>query len=108
VSKAIEILYFEGCPHWRESLDHVRKLDVQAGPEGTVSIQAIPIETEEQAERMRFLGSSSVRVGGRDIEPASRSRTDLGLQCRVYQQDGPKTGLPAADLVLSAIGSVRP
>jgi hypothetical protein len=107
VNKAIEILYFEGCPHWREALDRVRELVVQAGLEGTVSIQAVPVETEEQAERVRFLGSPSLRVDGCDIEPATQSRTDFGLQCRVYEQDGRKTRLPAADLILSALGAVR-
>ena len=107
VKTEIEILYFEGCPHWREALKQVRKLVAQTGLEGTVSIQAVPVETEEQAQRVGFLGSPSIRVDGRDIEPASWSRVGFGLQCRVYEQDGRKTGLPADDLILSALGSVR-
>lgn len=104
MSKQIEILYFEGCPHWRKAVEHIREVVVQAGLEGSVSVETVPVETEEQAHRMRFLGSPTVRVDGHDVEGASQQRTDYGLQCRVYHQQGGRfSGLPSADLIRAAL-----
>lgn len=43
------------------------------------------IETPEEADELRFLGSPSVRVDGRDIEPGAESRIDYGMKCRLYR-----------------------
>lgn len=103
VSRSIEILYFEDCPHWRNAVVHVREVVHQTGLEGSVDIKAIPVETEEQAQRVQFLGSPTVRVDGHDVEPVARDRTDFGLQCRVYQHGGRFSGVPSADLIRAAL-----
>ena len=48
----------------------------------------------EAAERLRFLGSPTVRVHGRDIEPGADKRTDFALSCRVYRTDAGLAGEP--------------
>jgi hypothetical protein len=35
------------------------------------------VRTEEEARRERFLGSPTVQVNGRDIEPQARGRKDF-------------------------------
>ena len=37
------------------------------------------METPEQAEALAFLGSPTVQMEGRDIEPEARIRKDFGL-----------------------------
>ena len=37
------------------------------------------METPEQAEALAFLGSPTVQMEGRDIEPEARTRQDFGL-----------------------------
>jgi len=44
-----------------------------------INLESILVETPEQAEAVAFLGSPTVQVEGRDIEPESRSRQDFGL-----------------------------
>jgi hypothetical protein len=48
------------------------------------------VDTPEDAERERFLGSPTVRVNGRDVDPGAGERTDYGLKCRIYRstEDG--------------------
>jgi hypothetical protein len=63
------------------------------------------IDTQEEAERERFLGSPTVRVDGRDIEPMAVDRRDFGLQCRLYRSDAGLSGLPPEDLMRTALVS---
>jgi hypothetical protein len=77
----VEILYFEGCPNHEQLLPTVQRLAERAGAE----LRQRRIETPEQAERERFLGSPTVRVNGRDIDPGATERTDYGLKCRLYR-----------------------
>lgn len=76
-----EILYFAGCPSYERLLPTVQRLAERAGAE----LHLRRIETPEEAERERFLGSPTVRVDGRDIEPGASERTDYGLKCRLYR-----------------------
>ena len=93
----IEVLYFPDCPNHGPTLElakqAVGELEVQA------EVREVRVETIEEAERRRFLGSPSVRVNGEDIEPDARLRTDFALSCRIYGQ----RGVPPRELVVGAI-----
>jgi len=43
-----------------------------------IALEQVLVDTPEQAQALAFLGSPTVQVGGRDIEPDARSRTDFG------------------------------
>jgi len=45
----------------------------------SIALERLLVKTPEEAEALAFLGSPTVQVGGRDIEPEARSRTDFGL-----------------------------
>jgi hypothetical protein len=79
----IEILYFEGCPNHeglRERLPALLKV-ARIATEPTLR----EITTQQDAERERFLGSPTLRVNGRDVEPAADDRADYGMKCRIYR-----------------------
>jgi hypothetical protein len=80
----VEILYFDGCPSYERLLPTVQRLAERAGAE----VQLRRVESPEEAERERFLGSPTVRVDRRDIDPSASKGTDYGLQCRVYRPPG--------------------
>jgi hypothetical protein len=44
-----------------------------------IELRRIVIETEDDAERHRFIGSPSVRIAGQDVDPAARSITQYGF-----------------------------
>ncbi|MFA5026431.1 MAG: hypothetical protein WC713_01015 [Candidatus Methylomirabilota bacterium] len=44
-----------------------------------IALERVLVETPEQARVLGFLGSPTVRVEGRDIEPEARDRQDFGL-----------------------------
>lgn len=45
----------------------------------SIALEQILVETPAQAQAVSFLGSPTVQVDGRDIEPEAQSRTDFGL-----------------------------
>jgi hypothetical protein len=98
----IELLYFNGCPNHEAFLPRLRELLDQAGVDEGIHLRRV--ESAEAAERERFLGSPTLRVDGRDVEPAGAERSDFGLKCRLYRSDAGLTGVPAEQWVLDAIG----
>ncbi len=102
-SMTVEILYFEGCPSHEALLPRLRELASETDTE----IQLRRVESLEAAERERFLGSPTVRVGGADVEPGAADRTDFGLKCRIYRSNGSVSPTPPDEWVRSALaGSV--
>jgi glutaredoxin len=68
----VEILVVDGCPNAAATRDLVR----QALSLETIdaAIEMTTMRTAEAARQMRFLGSPSVRVNGKDIEPSANAR----------------------------------
>lgn len=79
----VEILYFDGCPHYAETAQHVRALLEHEAVVAEVELRRVV--DEEDARKARFLGSPSVRVDGRDVEPGADRRDDFGMKCRLYR-----------------------
>lgn len=97
----IEVLYFAGCPNHESTVELVREVVRELELDATV--REVSVETVETALRLRFLGSPSVRVNGRDIEPAARERSDFGLCCRIYGS----AGVPPKALLVEALGETH-
>src|ERR671919_2019266 len=69
----IDVLTFAGCPHAQPALALVERLVSELELEA--SIHRVEVTDLEQAEAHRFLGSPTIRVNGRDIEPGAGERT---------------------------------
>ena len=93
----VEILYFAGCPHYEPTLNLAREVLCELGLEA--EIRQIAVETPSDAELQRFVGSPSVRINGKDIEPAAEGSSDFGLSCRVYG----RAGVPPKELLVAAL-----
>jgi len=50
-----------------------------------------------------ILGSPTVRVDGRDVDPQAEERRDYGLSCRVYRTERGLAGLPDARWLRAAL-----
>ena len=97
----IEVLYFDGCPNHEQLLERLPRLLERHGIDAEITLRNIP--DGEAAQRERFLGSPTIRVGGRDVDPGARHRSDYGLKCRIYQTPDGLTGLPPDQLILDAL-----
>lgn len=100
----VELLYLDGCPSHERLLPVVRRIAQEAGAELTLR----RIDTPEKAEAERFLGSPTVRVDGRDVDPGAGDRTDYGLKCRLYRSDElGHSQVPPASWIRNALDGAR-
>jgi|CZKU01.1.fsa_nt_gi hypothetical protein len=99
--RCIEILFFEGCPNVNEAIDRARAASKGTGVPANVSI--VRVRSQDEALRLRFLGSPTVRVDGNDVDPTAPARDDFGLQCRIYTVEGRFEGSPPVDWIAAAL-----
>ena len=91
--RVVELLYFDGCPHYEALLARLRGLIHGTGRRVRIELRCIP--DDAGAVDARFLGSPTVRVDGCDVEPGASERDDYGMRCRLYVTDeGPRTTPP--------------
>jgi hypothetical protein len=98
----IELLYFEGCPSYAELLPRLRELVGAEGIKDEVELRRV--ETPEQAEHERFLGSPTVRIDGTDVDPSAECRDGFGLECRLYRTDEGLSRTPPHEWIRAALG----
>jgi N-dimethylarginine dimethylaminohydrolase len=97
----IQFLYFEDCPSHDEALNRLREVMHQEGIEAGVVI--IKVETEEQAQELKFVGSPTILINGHDIIPVPQEARYY-LSCRVYKlEDGRISPLPSHEMIRSAL-----
>ena len=101
----VELLYFDGCPSYTRLLPRLRELIAKMAPGTELELRSI--ESIEDAERARFLGSPTVRVDGVDVDPSAAERDDFGLECRLYRSDGVTSPLPPEEWIRQALGRSR-
>lgn len=101
-ARVIEVLYFDGCPHYEAMLARLDDLLRRAGVSARVQLRAIP--DEPAAVREHFLGSPTVRVDGNDVEPGAGERRDFGVKCRLYVTGDGLRHAPLDEWVLDALG----
>ena len=99
----VEVLTFEGCPHAQPALELVERVLGELGLDATV--RRIDVPDLETAETHRFLGSPTIRVNGRDIEPGVAERETYVLSCRIYRTDSGLTGGPDEQWLREALSA---
>lgn len=101
----IEILYFSGCPNHRPAVALV--LDILRQEMVSAELVEVEVRDSDAAHAMGFLGSPSIRIDGRDVEPAARSSRAFGFTCRTYINDGNRVGVPPAEWIRTAMHDAR-
>jgi hypothetical protein len=81
----VEILYFEGCPNHHPAIELVKQVSEELGLEA--NLQLVNVPDQAAAQRLRFLGSPTIRVGGVDVDPRTEERDDYALSCRIFRSD---------------------
>jgi hypothetical protein len=102
--RQIELLYFASCPHWQQTADTVRAILADGGLTNSVVLKLISVGNDEEAQRRRFLGSPTIRVNGKDVDPSVDGSAQFGLQCRLYGCGERFVGVPPAAWIQAALG----
>ncbi len=96
----VEILYFDGCPTYVAAERATREALAEEGIEAGVELVAV--NTDEEAQELRFPGSPTIRVDGRDLFPIPK-RAAYALGCRMYATPEGLKGSPTPEMLKDAL-----
>jgi hypothetical protein len=96
----IEVLYVSDCPNHAPTIERVKQ--VLASESLHVPVDEVLVSNESEAKALQFLGSPTVRVNGRDVEPVENAMP--GLSCRIYDNF---SGVPSQESVRRAISAAK-
>jgi hypothetical protein len=97
----VELLWWRDCPSWEDALAILREEMEAAGIHADV-LDVREIRTDRDAELESFVGSPTIRVNGRDLQPPGDE--PIGLTCRVYRlRDGRISPVPDRAKVRDAL-----
>src|SRR6266542_2710408 len=82
----IEVLSFEGCPNASRAVERVHEVVAALGLRARV--MECEVKDYDDAVRLHFLGSPTIRVEGVDVEPAGDPPAAPALGCRLYGSEG--------------------
>jgi hypothetical protein len=97
----IEVLYWAGCPSHPEAIELLRELLDER--EIRDEIEVHEVRSDEEAETLRFPGSPTIRIDGRDVDPAGEN-AQPSLTCRIYYlPDGRVSPVPSRQQLEEAL-----
>jgi hypothetical protein len=99
----VTLLYFDGCANWRTADDNLRAALGEAGLT-TAEVHYRRVETVEEAEALRFVGSPTLLIDG--IDPFSDPQASVGLSCRLYRTASGLAGVPSIEQIRAALEKV--
>ncbi len=73
----VTVLYAEGCPATADTIRLLRECAAES--EIPIELRTERVETQDDADRTRFLGSPTVLVDGLDIDPSVRGSYVFGF-----------------------------
>lgn len=94
----VELLYWEGCPSYPEAQ---ALLEEVLGPKGEIEVRHVA--SQQEAEALRFPGSPTIRIDGRDVDAAGADGPP-SLSCRIYHlPDGRVSPVPSREALEAAL-----
>jgi hypothetical protein len=94
----VEFLYWSGCPSHPEARELLEEV-----LNGTAEIREREVETQAEAEALRFPGSPTIRVNGADVDPEGADGRP-SLSCRIYYlPDGGVSPVPSREMLEAAL-----
>ncbi len=103
---SVDFLYWEDCPSHDHALERLKEVLAEEGLDLVATVIRVP--TQQEAERLQFIGSPTIRVNGRDIDPAGLTGQPFGLNCRIYRHDdGRFSPLPSRETIRRALRPER-
>jgi len=92
----IAVFYVPGCPNHQAAMENLRNALRSAAI--ATPIQEIAVTDDAMARQLKFPGSPTIRVDGRDVE--STPNESYGVACRLYSNG---TGVPSLEALRQAV-----
>ncbi|HET9971295.1 MAG TPA: hypothetical protein VFQ68_23870 [Streptosporangiaceae bacterium] len=86
------MLAFPSCPNRDAAIALAERVCQEL--DGDAEIQVLDVEDQQAAERIRCLGSPTIRIDGLDVEPGADQHAGYTHTCRLYPGEQSLRGLP--------------
>jgi len=97
----VELFYWDGCPSYPEAEALLAEVLRERGVESEIVRREV--RTHEEAEALRFPGSPTIRIDGRDVDEAG-AESRPSLSCRIYHlADGRVSPVPSRESLERAV-----
>jgi hypothetical protein len=100
----VEVLYVAECPSHPAAVKLVK--EVLAAEGVAAEIQEVLVRDEGMADELRFIGSPTIRINGRDVAGESQKAQTFALNCRLYL-GSKQIGLPPLEVIHRAVRAAR-
>lgn len=100
----VEVLYVADCPTHPAAVRLVKGILAAEGVEA--EIYEVLVRDEAMASELRFCGSPTIRIDGRDVAGERQDARSFALSCRLYPGSN-QVGLPPAEMVRRAVLKAR-
>lgn len=100
----VEVLYVSECPSHPAAVKLVR--DVLAAHGVATQIHEVLVRDEGMANELKFPGSPTIRINGKDVAGESQADKNFALSCRLYL-GSKQIGLPPAEVIHRAVLEAR-
>jgi hypothetical protein len=97
----VELLWFSDCANHPAARRMLEEVIAEVAP-GT-SMHEVDATDPATAVRIRFPGSPTIRVDGRDIDPTFTDPGDYTPRCRLYRTSAGLRGLPERQWIVDAL-----
>jgi hypothetical protein len=96
----VELLWFAGCPSYLRAQELLAQVLREEGIDAP--IEMIQVHDDAEAIALKFLGSPTIRLNGRDpfAEPG---QDQFAMQCRVYRTPAGLKGVPTLEMLRAAV-----
>jgi len=95
----IEVLYVLDCPHYPAAMAELKS--ILAVERISAQIGEVLIASARMAEALKFRGSPTIRINGRDIAGESEAQ-HFAVSCRLYLGEK-HPGVPPAEMIRRAV-----
>jgi Domain of unknown function (DUF2703) len=100
----IEVLYVPDCPHLPAALLRLREILAADGV--AAEIQEVAVTNMAMAKTLRFCGSPTIRINGRDIAGESEDVGNFAMSCRLYP-GAKQRGVPPMEMIRRAVRQAK-
>ncbi|MGH2408481.1 MAG: DF family (seleno)protein [Candidatus Limnocylindrales bacterium] len=97
----VQLIWFSDCPNHAAARVLLSNVLTDLAP--STLIDDIDATDPALADRLRFPGSPTIRVDGRDIDPSYQDPGDYTPRCRLYRTPSGLTGLPERGWIEAAV-----
>ena len=96
----VEVLYVAECPSHPAAVRLVKDILLAEGLAGKV--QEVLVRNEGMARELKFPGSPTIRINGRDVAGETQKARNFALSCRLYP-GSKQIGLPPEEMIHRAV-----